>query len=344
MLEMNICFASDNNYAKYMGVAIASILKNSREDEKIIFHLIDGGITEENKDKILYLKYIKYCEIKFYTPDIERYKKWFEKTILKAHYSSAMFYRLSISTLIPEPEKILYLDSDLVVTGSLRELFEMDLEDYYAFVVKHRISREGLKNKNDIEVFSDYFCSGFLLINNKLWKENNIEKQFIDYYENNYKTCHGDQDILNAVLKNKVKYIDEKYSFFASKEYHYKNPKLEDAIIVQYLTPEKPWMENCRSSLLIDEYWKYYQYTKWFMEEPIAAFQTILKQKFYDYDDVRLKGNWLKLFGIYSDDKVLQIVILGIRINIEIDYIKRRDIGRLLPLKKWRDRFREKFK
>ncbi|MBW5381234.1 glycosyltransferase family 8 protein [Brachyspira hampsonii] len=335
---MNICFTSDNNYAPYMGTAIASVLKNSLEDEKITFHLIDGGITKENKEKILSLKNIKDCEIKFYTPDIERYNEWFEKTSAKLYFSPAMFYRLSISTLIPNVDKILYLDSDLVVTGSLRELFLMDFENYYAIVVKHLEELEKKNNNNK------YFCSGFLLINNKLWKENNIEQQFIDYYEKNYQTCFGDQDILNEVLKDKIKYVPEKWLFFSDKRYHYKNSNLEDLIIIHYLGFDKPWMENCRTSLLIDEFWKYYQYTPWFRDEPITAFQTILKQKFYDYDDVRLKGNWIKLFGIYSSDKVLQIVIFGIQINISIDYKKRRDIGRLLPFQKWRDRFREKFK
>ena len=341
MLEMNICLAADNNYAPYMGTAIASILKNSLEDEKITFHLIDGGITKENREKILSLKSIKDCEIKFYTPDIKRYDEWFEKTTAKLYFSAAMFYRLSISTLIPDVDKILYLDSDLIVTGSLKELFEMDLEDYYAFVVE--VINE-LEQTSNINIRKPYFCSGFLMINNKLWRENNIEQQYIEYYEKNYQSCFGDQDILNAVLENKVKYIDEKWLFFADKRYHYEDPNLEDVVIIHHLGFDKPWMEKCRTSLLIDEYWKYYQYTPWFRDEPITAFQTILKQKFYDYDDVRLKGNWIKLFGIYSSDKVLQIVIFGIQINIKIDYVKRRDIGRIFPIKKWRDRFREKFK
>lgn len=339
MIEMNICFASDNNYAPYMGTAIASVLKNSLEDEKIIFHLIDGGITKENKEKILSLKNIKNCEIKFYTPNIERYNDWFEKSKYKMYYSPAMFYRISIPSLIPDVDKILYLDSDLVVTGSLRELFLSDLENYYAFVVLHKARKE-----DEVESYGDLFCSGFLFINNKLWKENNIEQKCIEYYEKNYQNCFNDQDILNEILKNKVKYIPEKWLFFAEKKYHYENPNLEDVIIIHHLGSTKPWEENCRESLLIDEYWKYYQYTPWFRDEPITAFQTILKQKFYDYDDVRLKGNWIKLFGIYSSDKVLQIVIFGIQINIKIDYVKRRDIGRLFPLKKWRERFREKFK
>ena len=155
MVEMNICLASDNNYAPYMGTAIASILKNCLEDEKIIFHLIDGGITKENKEKILSLKNIKDCEINFYTPDIEMYDEWFEKTSCKAHFSAAMFYRLSIANIIPKHiDKILYLDSDLIVTASLKKLFLMDMENYYAIVVKHSTNE---KNKWSNDGINDYF-------------------------------------------------------------------------------------------------------------------------------------------------------------------------------------------
>ncbi|MBT8718796.1 glycosyltransferase family 8 protein [Brachyspira hyodysenteriae] len=341
-MKMNICLASDNNYAPYMGTAIASILKNSSEDEKIIFHLIDGGITKENKEKIISLKNIKECEINFYTPDIKMYDGWFEKTSCKAHFSAAMFYRLSIASIIPSNiDKILYLDSDLIATGSLKELFLMDIENHYAIVIKHSTNE---KNKWSIDGINDYFNSGVLLINNKLWIKNNIEDQFNKFYNNNYKTCFGDQDVLNNVLIGKVKYADMRYNVYAEKGYYNTENDIENPIIIHYLSPEKPWKENCRGTLFIDEFWRYYQYTPWFRDEPITAFQTILKQKFYDYDDVRLKGNWIKLFGIYSSDKVLQIVIFGIQINISIDYKKRRDLGRLIPIKKWRDRFREKFR
>ncbi|MEI0529958.1 glycosyltransferase [Brachyspira pilosicoli] len=55
-MRMDICLSADDNYAKYMGTTIASILSNSKEDEEIYFHLLDGGITEENKNKLLSLK------------------------------------------------------------------------------------------------------------------------------------------------------------------------------------------------------------------------------------------------------------------------------------------------
>ena len=200
-MRIDICLSADNNYAKYMATTIISILKNSMEDEEIVFHLLDGGISDENKDKLLSLKSVKNCEMYFYIPDIKKYEEWYSKGNYK-EWSPAAFYRLSIPSIIPNVDKILYLDCDIIVNLSLRELFEIDIENYYALVC-----REHLK--------SDYFNSGVLMINNKLWRESNIEKVFYDYFYKNYKDYKlPDQDLLNDVLKGKVKIIDKKWNFF----------------------------------------------------------------------------------------------------------------------------------
>ena len=50
---INICLASDNNYAKYLSVTAASILANAKKEDDICFYILDGGIEEDNKNKIL---------------------------------------------------------------------------------------------------------------------------------------------------------------------------------------------------------------------------------------------------------------------------------------------------
>ena len=50
-----------------------------------------------------------------------------------------------------------------------------------------------------------------MLINNKLWKENNIFDKFLDYINNGGKLLWGDQAVLNITLKDKIKLIDKKY-------------------------------------------------------------------------------------------------------------------------------------
>ena len=53
---INVCLACDDNYAKYAGVVIASILDSANPDDSLCFYILDGGIKSKNKDKILALK------------------------------------------------------------------------------------------------------------------------------------------------------------------------------------------------------------------------------------------------------------------------------------------------
>lgn len=258
---IDICFASDDNYSIHLGTVITSILINSNTDDMFTFHILDGGITEKNKNFISKLKTIKDFNILYYTPDIKKYDEWFEKTMCKGHFSPATFYRISIPSLL-NIDKVLYLDCDIIVTDSLRELFEINIDNYYACVVKEE------KNKDN------YFCAGFLLINNKLWREDNIEDKCIKYYEENYKTCFGDQDVLNAVLKDKVKFLPEKWLYFSHKTYNNYDPNLKDVSIIHYLGHIKPWQVPATDVLLKYEYWKYFKQTPWF--SPIEDFNKLL--------------------------------------------------------------------
>ena len=124
MQDYNICLCADDNYAKYMGVTMASILKNAADDENIIFHIIEPNISEDTKNKLLSLKKIKNCEIKFYRVENNKYD------------NLAICLRLLIPELINNTDKVLYLDSDIIINGSLKELFSTDIDDYYALVVK----------------------------------------------------------------------------------------------------------------------------------------------------------------------------------------------------------------
>ncbi|MEI0607954.1 glycosyltransferase family 8 protein [Brachyspira pulli] len=331
-MKIDICLSSDNNYAKYMAATIVSILKNSTNDEKLIFHILNAGINEKNKIRILSLKNIKECEIIFYDIDTKIYEKWFDKIEYKCHFSPAIFIRLSIPSILNDIDKVLYLDCDIIVTKSLSELFTIDIENYYALVV-----RENIKENKSYK-----FNSGVLLINNKLCKETNIEKEFI-------KRCNefneNDQDVLNYVLKDKVKYIDKKWNFYSLKTYYPINTKLEDVAILHYIESQKPWNEHTGNLLFVDEFWKYYQYTPWFRDEPITSFQTILKQKFGDYEEIKLKVNWINIFGIYSNYNTLKIVLFGIPIKINIknfDIINK--IAWYIPIRKWREAFKDKFR
>ncbi|PTY40054.1 hypothetical protein [Brachyspira hampsonii] len=81
-----------------------------------------------------------------------------------------------------------------------------------------------------------------------------------------------------------------------------------------------------------------------FFERPIDAFQTILYQKYGDYEETKLKVNDVKFFGIYHNRNILEIVIFFIRIKIEMNRNNINKIAWFIPSWKLRERLRRIFR
>ena len=135
MKYMNICLSCDNNYAQYAGVVIASILLNSNNDYHLNFYILDGNIEQENKNKIDKLKEIKDFNLKF-VPIDENLFDVYKKIGTHSYISLSTYYRLKLPSLLPDVDKVLYLDCDVIVNSDLSKLFENDISDYYAAGVK----------------------------------------------------------------------------------------------------------------------------------------------------------------------------------------------------------------
>ena len=145
---------------------------------------------------------------------------------------------------------------------------------------------------------------------------------------------------------DRVKIIDRKWNFLPFRDYNMKSnyPTKDDAVIIHFVE-HKPWKAQKDRTYFLDDYWRYYQYTPWFFEEPITAIQTMMQQKLYDYEDIRFRSNYFKFFGIYANSSKFQIVIFGIRITIDaVDYRNISKIAWWIPIKKWREAFKNKFR
>ena len=125
---INICLACDNNYEKYAGVVIASVLNNSNPEDNLNIYILDGGIENDKKNEILELKSIKDCNIHFIQIDESMFEDY-KKVATHEYISIATYYRLKLAKLLPDVERIIYFDCDMVVNTSLAELFNIDLGD-----------------------------------------------------------------------------------------------------------------------------------------------------------------------------------------------------------------------
>jgi lipopolysaccharide biosynthesis glycosyltransferase len=256
--KIPVCFSTDDNYAQHMGVCMASVLKNKHENDEIYFYVLDGGISEKNKRKILKLKSIAGFEIEFIKVD----KTIFVNCPIKDidYVSLATYYRLILPDVCKHEDKLIYLDCDIIVRSSLSGLMAENLDGYYAGAVEDKPFRAA----------SSEFCNaGVLLINAKSWREDNITDKLFEYIANNSeKIPQHDQDTLNLVLNDKIKRLAKCYNVQVSwTEFEAASgfDEIESgktAVIIHYVGNLKPW-NYANSSPFAGLYFEYIKLTPW---------------------------------------------------------------------------------
>jgi len=253
---LHVVFICDENYVIPTVVAITSIYMHKNSDTICNIHILASDISEESKLKFQSLfKYDFEIEIK----DMSHSSFLDKCKIDNLHVSTAALYKFNIANIFFNLDKILYLDGDILVQKDITELYSIDISDVYAAVVKdYKPMTYKPPQPDKLKInHSAYFNSGVMLLNLKKMREEDIHNQLVDY------RMHGinyfmDQDALNVVFEEKVKYISLYYNVMSSvmgffktediKQYYElgkidsKEDIYNNAVIVHLCTKYKPWI------------------------------------------------------------------------------------------------------
>ncbi|MDR0679611.1 MAG: glycosyltransferase family 8 protein [Puniceicoccales bacterium] len=216
-----IILSSDNNYAPQMYVAMFSVLKNAHKDTFYQFHLlVPPNFDRKYKEEILELgkKYI--CSIDF----IDMEESFSD--VLPGSYPSVVYYRLMAPELLPDCEKCLYMDVDVIVLDDLKELYNTDLKDYYIAGVRDawifsRNPKERSEQISSILNIDARECinSGVVLMNLNLIHRDGLAEKLISVAKHGIDGKapfpYPDQDTLNKVCCGRIKFLDLKYNAYA---------------------------------------------------------------------------------------------------------------------------------
>ena len=96
---IDIVMGADDGYIQHSAATIASILLNCDASSNFRFHILDGGISQNKKEKLVELKNLRNFEIKFY--DMTKYD-WSMFPDNRAYVTLATYYRLRISEVLPK--------------------------------------------------------------------------------------------------------------------------------------------------------------------------------------------------------------------------------------------------
>lgn len=271
-MNLNIAYSSDDNYAQHLGVSMLSLFENNRSFKNITIYIIENNISNKNKERLLNIAEQYKREIKFI--DFKEYEKKLNLN-MDNYISISAYARLFLDEIV-EDNKVIYLDCDSIVNGSLEELWNLDISDYFVAGVEDTVG-ENSKTKIGLNYEDKYINSGMLLINLEKWRENDIKSkfiEFIDYYNGN--VFHHDQGTINGVLKNKILILHPKYNlmttfvtmsrdeimkYYKLKEYYLESiidEAKSEAIFIHY-TPafvNRPWIDKSKHPLkyLYEEY------------------------------------------------------------------------------------------
>ena len=264
MLEYHICYSLDSKYAEQLAVSVTSIIKNSTEQEHINFYILDGGLTDEDKNKIEDLKRIKDFNLQYITvnpqdftdcPMLKDKSSEFENY----HVTIPTYFRFKLPSYLPNLNRVLYLDCDVIITKSLKELYETELEDYACAMVPDVESEQEAERLK----ISKYFNAGVMLINLDYWRSNNIGNKLFGYAKaNKDNILWQDQDIINVVLDGKIKELDNIWNFQYFQYDEVDRKKLQECNIFHLAGRFKPWIMSFEHAVY-DLYYDYLSYTSW---------------------------------------------------------------------------------
>lgn len=250
-MHVHIALSADDNYAQHLAVTLYSLLSNTSEQNFYQLHVLDGGITAQNKEKILAsLKKFSNQKISFYQID----KNVFKDSQKILHINEMSYFRILLPKILVNLKKVLYLDCDLLIFKDVANIFKINLKES-EFLVASQIfhpNYQKVLSKQFNKNLSLCFNAGVLLMNLQVMRKNNLTKELMDFSRlNANKLLAADQDVFNIVMNNKVKRLDptwnvSSYVFYA-KDHSYcqlgtkKFKSLKNNPSIIHFDGAKPW-------------------------------------------------------------------------------------------------------
>jgi len=259
---MNIVYATDDGYCQHMAVSMASLIEHNKENE-INFHVLSDGISEENRQKIGEMAKFYGRKVEFYP--IEGLMQDLKDRIYgldTGKFRITTLARLLMGSILPETvTKVLYLDCDTVVLRNISGLYDLRLNDDIAAMAAEPTIYPEVKELVGLTEEDNYYNAGMILLNLSAWRSEDMETNCLEYYNTmGGKLPFNDQDIINHVLKGRIKRVGQTYDFITNYYYFRYETLVEKSAaygkgeskesfrlakhhphIVHYASDERPW-------------------------------------------------------------------------------------------------------
>lgn len=263
----HVLLCGDKGYIKYCGLTMTSMLISNPEANFEI-HLVCDDIDKKDYKKLEETSGRFNVNINIYKLNSDIISSLIGSVNKNLHISVATFFRLVAFNLLHEvTEKLLYMDSDIMVVGDISEFWKCNLSDReYAVVVKDVL--EGY-HKQRIKV-NKYFNAGIVFVDLKKWNNSNFTNICIENIKK-YHYEYMDQDALNVVLQGKCTFLHKEYDFICDLGEEIDKvtkPSMADIIpndvrIIHFCGRSKPWCSWVRDFRIVKKYMEMLKSSSW---------------------------------------------------------------------------------
>lgn len=240
---VHIALASDRKYLPLAATALAGAAEHTSRE--LVAHFLYENLTEEDFEVFDFLSRYPRVTLERHHIGDAFFRDWPEM-----RWSRSIYYRLILPDLLPTLERIIYLDCDLCVLDDLAELYDLDFAGKSIMAVAVRTKADHARRLGlDAE---HYFNSGVLVFSPARWHREDIIGQFKECFaEFADKLKYPDQDILNLVFRNDVRFLHPRWNLITST---FRNEPVgcyttEEVIaalrhpgIAHYTGTHKPWL------------------------------------------------------------------------------------------------------
>ncbi len=285
---MDVFYAFNNAYAALAGISIYSLLESNKDCDSIRFHIVDSGISIDNREKIQNLIIGKEREITFY--EMPDFSEILGDGVDSGRWNINVYCKLFVGGILPnDVHKVISVDCDTVIVKPLQELWDTDISSAIVAGVNEAMSKHYRRylGKED----KDYYLnSGLLVFNVDAIRKEKYEEIFLKCMKQHGNSlAYLDQDVINAMVpNNRMVVVSPKYnaitpvfccsfkelikarrasSYYTEAEFN--EAKMAPCIIhftTFFMNDLRPWFEGSQHPKM-DEFLKYKNASPW-KDEP----------------------------------------------------------------------------
>lgn len=259
LFPYHVLVTLDRNYLRVLSVMLRSLACSDPQGDFTI-HVANNSLTKED------FSHLQQLFPNFHFVDIHIPTDFLENAPISDRYPKEMYLRIfACRYLSPELDRVLYLDPDLVVLNSLRELYSIDFGDNLFAAASHVESQSfAAFNRYRLHLPENarYINSGVMMMNLSRLRTCQKEQDVFDFINSHKNTLFlPDQDVLNALYAEHMIFIDPLIYNLGEKYLYLHNMKLpkeerlspewvrQNTCVVHYYGRNKPWKKNYHGDL-----------------------------------------------------------------------------------------------